>query len=134
MTSAARRLAVRFDEAVWQEAIRGFSREPLQIATSARHAAERRGIALADVHPCQAVGPDGTQLAGCAKLYLPLGDAPPSERPMAFVLRLARVPDAALVWIFIAFGHRHPGPGVRSVYERAHRQLHGRFPARSDSE
>jgi hypothetical protein len=29
MASAARRLAVRFDEAVWREAVRGFSREPL---------------------------------------------------------------------------------------------------------
>jgi hypothetical protein len=28
------------------------------------------------------------------------------------------------------FGHRHPRPGVRSVYEHAHRQFHGRFPAR----
>jgi hypothetical protein len=62
-----------------------------------------------------------------------LGDAPPSERPMAFVLRLARAFDGTLAWIFVAFGHRHPGPGVRSVYERAHRQLHGRFPPRGDS-
>src|SRR4051812_18164975 len=133
MTSAARRLAARFDEAVWQEAIRGFSREPLQIATSARRTTERRGIALADLRPCQAVGADGTQLTGCAKLYLPLGDAPPSERPMAFVLGLARAQDGTLAWIFVAFGHRHPGPGVRSVYERAHRQLHGRFPGRGES-
>lgn len=133
MTSSTRRLAVHFDEAVWQEAVRGFSREPLRIATSARLTAERRGIALADLRPCQTVGPDGTHLAGCAKLYLPLGDAPPSERPMAFVLRLARTPDGTLAWIFIAFGHRHPGPGVRSVYERAHRQMHGRFPDRGES-
>jgi hypothetical protein len=124
---------VRFDEAIWHEAVRGFSREPLQVATSARRAIERRGIALADVRPCQAIGPDGTQLVGCTKLYLPLGDAPPSERPMAFVLRLARTPAGRLEWIFVAFGYRHPGPGVRSVYERAHRQLHGRFPDRGDS-
>ncbi|MGI8730114.1 MAG: hypothetical protein ACR2LK_09030 [Solirubrobacteraceae bacterium] len=129
MSSAARRLAVRFDEAVWNEAVRGFSGEPLQVATSARLAAARRGIALADVRPCEAGGPDGTEVAGCAKLYLPLlADAPPSERPFAFVLRLARGADGALFWIFVAFGHRHPRPGVRSVYERAHRQLHGRFP------
>jgi hypothetical protein len=99
MTSAARRLTVRFEEAVWQEAIRGFSREPLQIAMSARRIAERHGIALADVHPCEAIGPDGTQLVGCAKLYLPLGDGPPSERPMAFVLRLARAQDGMVAWI-----------------------------------
>ncbi len=130
MAPAARRLAVRFDETVWHEAVRGFSREPLQIATSARLAAERDGIALAEVLPCEAAGPDGTQLAGCAKLYLPLGDAPPSERPFAFVLQLTRAQDGTLVWTFVAFGHRHPRPGVRSVYERAHRQLHGRFPER----
>ena len=41
MTSAARRLPVRFDDVVWREATRRFSREPLQIATSARVAAER---------------------------------------------------------------------------------------------
>jgi hypothetical protein len=131
MASAARRLTVRFDEAVWHEAVRGFSREPLQIATSARLTAERRGVGVADVLPCEALGPDGTELAGCAKLYLPLlPDAPPSERPFAFVLQLTRDPNATIVWIFVAFGHRHPRPGVRSVYERAHRQLHGRFPDR----
>src|SRR3954447_8152828 len=130
MTSATRRLAVRFDEAVWREGIRGFSREPLHIATSARLAAERHGVALAEVLPCEAAGPEGTRLAGCAKLYLPLADTPPSERPFAFVLRLARAADGTLVWVFVAFGHRHPRPGVRSVYERAHRQLHGRFPER----
>lgn len=81
MGAAQRRLAVRFDEAVWREAVRGFSRRPLEIATSARSEAERRGIALAAVIPCEPLGPDGTALAGCAKLYLPAGDDPPSERP-----------------------------------------------------
>jgi hypothetical protein len=123
-----RRLTVRFDEAVWREAVRGFSGGPLGIATSARSNAERRGVALTDVLPCEARGPDGTALAGCAKLYLPVGDTPPSERPFAFVLQLARDTDSTLVWVFVAFGHRHPRVGVRSVYERAHRQLHGRFP------
>lgn len=131
MGAAQRRLAVRFDEAVWREAVRGFSRRPLEIATSARSDAERRGIALAAVIPCEPLGPDGTALAGCAKLYLPAGDDPPSERPFAFVLQLAREPDSTLVWVFVAFGHRHPRGGVRSVYERAHRQVHGRFPEQS---
>lgn len=130
MGAAQRRLAVRFEEAVWREAVRGFSRGPLDIATNARSETERRGVALADVLPCEALVPDGTALAGCAKLYLPVGDAPPSERPFAFVLQLAREMDSTLVWVFVAFGHRHPEVGVRSVYERAHRQLHGRFPER----
>ncbi len=126
----ARRLAVRFDEAVWREAVRGFSGRPLELATSARTTVEQHGIVLPDVRPCEAEGPDGTRLAGCAKLYLPFVDAPPSERPFAFVLQLARDVDATLVWVFVAFGPRHPGAGVRTVYERAHRQLHGRFPDR----
>ena len=90
MATAQRRLAVRFDEAVWREAVRGFSREPLEIATSSRNNVERQGVALADLLPCEERGPDGSALGGCAKLYLPTGDAPPSERPFAFVLRLAR--------------------------------------------
>jgi hypothetical protein len=128
MPAIQRRLPVRFDEAVWQEAVRGFSGTALRVATSARAATERAGVPLADVLPCDAHGPDSTELAGCAKLYLPLGDARPSARPFAFVLHLARDADSSLVWVFLAFGYRHPRPGVRSVYERAHRQLHGRFP------
>jgi hypothetical protein len=127
MPAGERRLEVRFDEAVWREAVRGFSRQPRQIAGTARAAMERDGVTLADLRPCEAAGPDGTILAGCAKLYVPIGDAPPSQRPFAFVLQLAREGET-LAWVFVAFGPRHPRPGVRSVYDRAHRQLHGRFP------
>jgi hypothetical protein len=123
-----RRLAVRFDDAVWREAIRGFSGRSLEVATSARARVEQQGVALSELRPCEAAGPRGTRLAGCVKLYLPLAEAPASERPFAFILQLARGAEAELVWIFVAFGHRHPGKGVRTVYERAHRQLHGRFP------
>lgn len=124
----AHRLTVAFDEPVWREATRGFSGRALEIATSARTQAEQRGVALAEVLPCEELGPDGTMLAGCAKLYLPFAEAPASERPFAFVLQIARNEKAELVWVFVAFGPRHPGAGVRSVYERAHRQLHGHFP------
>src|SRR5215217_1910779 len=119
MQSGRRRLPVRFHDPVWREAIRGFSGRPLEIATSARATLEDRGVALADVTPCAANGPYRTRLAGCAKLYLPATDAPPSERPLAFILQLARDTDGELVWVFVAYGHRHPARGVRSVYERA---------------
>ncbi|HWH24042.1 MAG TPA: hypothetical protein VNW68_04005, partial [Candidatus Limnocylindria bacterium] len=56
---------------------------------------------------------------------------PAVRGPFAFVLQLARERDSTLVWVFVAFGHRHPRARVRSVYERAHRQLHGRFPEQS---
>jgi len=104
MGTAQRRLAVRFDEAVWREAVRGFSRGPLEVATSARRLR-------------QAVSARRRRPAVKATLRLR-----PAARPGA---------DSTLVWVFVAFGHRHPRGGVRSVYERAHRQLHGRFPEQS---
>jgi hypothetical protein len=33
-----------------------------------------------------------------------------------------------LVVVLLAFGERHPSPGTRSVYERAHKRVHGRYP------
>lgn len=122
------RIAVRFNDAVWREAIRGFAGRSLAVATAAREHLEDHGVVLSALRPCEKLGPDRTELAGCAKLYLPAGDRPPSERPFALVLQLARDQEERLAWTFLAFGPRHPGPGVRSVYERAHRQLHGRFP------
>lgn len=49
--------------------------------------------------------------------------------PFGFVFQLAQDPDGSLVWNFLAFGERHPeNSATRTVYERAHRRLHGRFP------
>lgn len=126
---AAPQLGVRFDELVWREATRGFSRHRLEIATSSRALLERRGVRFDELLPCLALGPDRSELAGCAKLYLPISDEPASQRPFAFIVQLARdIGTAELAWVFVAFGERHPTAGVRSVYERAHRQLHGQFP------
>lgn len=126
--AARRRLGVRFDERVWADATRGFTGQSLDVAARARRALEEEGVALDQLLPCESPGPDGTELSGCAKLYLPVGEEPPSQRPFAFVLQLARDAAGDLVFVFIAFGPRHPGQGVRNVYERAHRQLHGKFP------
>lgn len=123
-----RRIAVRFHERVWREAIRGFSGKALEVATASRQRVEDDGVPLLWLRPCEPIGPDLTELAGCAKLYLPLGDAPPSQRPFGFVFQLARSRDGPPELVFVAFGPRHPRPGIRSVYERAHRQIHGRFP------
>lgn len=64
------------------------------------------------MRPCEAIGPDRTQLIGCVKLYLPLDDAPPSERAMAFVLRLARGQDGTLAWI--------SSPSAIAIQDRAY--------------
>ncbi len=127
MSAADRRLPVRFDEPLWQEVLDRLTREHRQIASAARSVVDRGGVALSDVRACAANGTDGTELAGCAKLYPPVSDGPPSLRPFGFVLRL-RHDDNGFYWAFVAFGPRHPRPGVHSVYERAHRQLHGAFP------
>lgn len=127
MSAPARRLSVIFDEAVWTHAVDGFSTENRQLARTARTRLERSGLALDDVRACAAERRDRTKLAGCVKLYLPMRDEPPSQRPFAFVFSLHKRSDE-LVWNFVAFGPRHPRSGVRSVYERAHRQLHGAFP------
>jgi len=44
------------------------------------------------------------------------------------VFQLIQKPDDSLAWNLIAFGERHPADGrTRSVYERAHKRLHGRY-------
>lgn len=127
MSAGDRRLPVRFDDPLWQSVLDRLTRGDRQTASTARSTVERDGVALSEVRPCAAHGPDGTELAGCAKLYLPVIAGPASQRPFGFVLALRR-DESGFYWAFVAFGPRHPRPGVRSVYERAHRQLHGRFP------
>jgi hypothetical protein len=85
--------------------------------------------ATLDLQKCEAEGDEGTGLPGCMKVYVPLGHAGASEAPFGFVFQLAQDPDGSLVWNYIAFGERHPdNPLTRSVYERAHKRLHGRYP------
>ena len=83
----------------------------LEVAGSTRKRLELEGLALSDARACEADGADGTRLAGCAKVYLPLGEAAASERPFGLVVQLARDEQRELVWVFVAFGPRHPRPG-----------------------
>lgn len=72
---------------------------------------------------------DGTSLTGCVKIYVPLGKDGASEAPYGFVFELEMRSDGTLGLDFLAFGVRHPrNERSRSVYERAHRRLHGRYP------
>jgi hypothetical protein len=45
-----------------------------------------------------------------------------------FELIASRGPKPAFSLRLLAFGEGHPRPGSRSVYERAHKRLHGRYP------
>lgn len=63
------------------------------------------------------------------KLYVPLGKQGPSDAPYGFVFRLQQERDGRLSLNLLAFGERHPdNPVTRTVYERAHKRLHGRYP------
>lgn len=121
---------LRFDREEWREEV-----ERLDERSLARVQAERArreieaGTAILNWQRCEAAGEGGTSLPGCKKLYVPLGTQGASEAPFGFVFQLAQDPDGSLVWNFIAFGERHPdNPNTRSVYERAHKRLHGRYP------
>lgn len=120
-------VAVSFDDKLWRESVeRRFRPEVVTVAITARDQLERRGLLGAEVDRVyEEVGPKGTRLKGCVKVYVPLGESA-SRAPFGMALQLRD--DGTLA--FIAFGRRHTGPGERDVDERAHRQIHGQFPDR----
>lgn len=132
MRSSGKKLApapISFGSSEWGEEVERYAPN-----ASARLRAEvaRREIEAGRVklawRPCEAEGSHGTRLPGCRKLYIPLGQEGSSAAPWGLVFQLART-GRGLVWNFIAFGERHPeNPSTRSVYERAHKRLHGRYP------
>jgi hypothetical protein len=115
---------------VWQEEVHRFDKgSPVrQAAESGRRRLETERPSAGWL-PCEAEGPGGTGLPGCVKLYLPLGREP-SAAPYGFVFELiaSRGPKPVFSLRLLAFGERHPRPGTRNVYERAHKRRHGRYP------
>jgi hypothetical protein len=128
----ARRLAVRIDPTVWEEEVGRFAAgSPGRIAERERGALERDGIELSSLLPCEAEGGEGTRLERLVKAYVPLGERSPSERPFGFVFSPAMGREGPYVEL-VAFGERHPTrSATRSVYERAHKRLHGATPTSS---
>ncbi len=123
-------VSIQFDREEWREEV-----ERLDERAVSRIQAERArreidgGKATVNLQKCEADGEGGTRLPGCVKLYVPLGREGASEAPFGFVFQLAQDSDGSLVWNFLAFGERHPdNPATRTVYERAHKRLHGRYP------
>jgi hypothetical protein len=121
---------VRFEAEVWDEEV-----GRLRPGSAMRQAAEAARARL-EAEPtaarwlaCEAERPGQPLLPRCLKLYLPLGREP-SAAPYGFVFELVatREPEPLFSLRLLAFGERHPRPGVRSVYERAHKRLHGRYP------
>ncbi len=121
---------VRFDREEWLDEVERLDRRsPARIQAERARREIEAGAATLDWQKCEAEGDDRTRLLGCVKLYVPLWRQGASEAPFGFVFQLAQNRDGSLVWNFIAFGERHPGnQQTRSVYERAHKRLHGRYP------
>lgn len=116
-----------FDSGVWDEEVDRLDRGSLahRSAVQARRAIERPGARVA-LRACDPRGSDGTRLAGHAKAYVPL-DVEPSRARFGFVFLLATGGDGRVMAWLAAYGERHPANG-RSVYQRAHKRLHGRYP------
>lgn len=126
-------VSVRFRSPAWEEEVERLdSRSPARIQAERARREIEGGKATLAWKRCEAERSDGIELAGCSKLYVPLDAEGASAAPYGFVFRLAKTGDNTLVWNFIAFGERHPeNPSTRSVYERAHKRLHGRYPDQS---
>lgn len=123
--------SIKFGAEEWQEEV-----ERYKPSSSARVQAQKArkeidaGAAKLDWKRCRVESEDGSGLPGCQKLYVPLGKQGASDAPYGFVFQLVQNEDKSLAWYMIAFGERHPSnPQTRSVYERAHKRLHGRYPA-----
>jgi hypothetical protein len=122
------RIPVRISPRVWQEEVERLTpRSPARIAAERdRRRLEAAGLAVSELRRCRNDDATGTRLDGLFKLYVPIRAAPPSERPYGFVL--SPHADDGVYLAIVAFGERHPPKGTRSVYERAHKRLHGHYP------
>jgi len=120
------RVAVKIDPDVWRDEVERFdARSSARLtAQRERRQLEAEGVPLGQLQRCGDLGDDQTRLPGLVKVYVPIIDAAPSERPYGMVFS----PEPGPLLVFVAFGERHPRPGTRSVYERAHKRLHGRYP------
>jgi hypothetical protein len=122
---------IYFGSKEWTEEVERFrSKSPARLQAQRARRGIEAGRAELGWRRCRAQGaPDGTSLSGCVKLYVPLGKAGPSDAPYGFVFRLQQESDGSLSLNLVAFGERHPdNPATRTVYERAHKRLHGRYP------
>jgi hypothetical protein len=124
-------IAIQFGADEWQEEVERYrpSAIPRARAQTARRAIEA-GSARLNWRRCRPEdGPSGTRLPHCLKVYVPLDKEGASAAPYGFVFELQRTSDDSLKLNFLAFGERHPeNERTKSVYARAHKRLHGRYP------
>jgi hypothetical protein len=122
MAPDRRRLPVHFSALAWQLDLEATTAAGAEVARAARRGFARHGVPLDELRPCASEHPSGTSLENCLKVYLP---APDGRFGMVFefVIRRSR-PELA----YLGFGVRHHpcGSHAPTVYEIAHRRLHGK--------
>ncbi len=121
MPANPRRIPARIDPATWTEDIGCTGAADRAGIEAAKRRYERSGVPLTELRPCDAEGRDGTELPDCVKAYLP---APAGRFGMVFSVDRA---STGLTFVYLAFGARHQphGSNARTVYQLAHRRLHG---------
>jgi hypothetical protein len=119
--SDSRTFPVRFDDDAFAEDLVHASRAGRAVGERERARLERDGIAVAALRACEPQARDGTQLPRCVKTYAPAPDG-----AWGIVFRGERSQDGTPTLLCLAFGLRHPrAPWQPSVYQVAHRRLHG---------
>jgi hypothetical protein len=109
-----------FDEDVWAEEVGRFTATGRAHASAgaARAQIERRGASIA-VRPCESEGADGTLLAGCAKVYVPI-DVEPSLAPYGFVFVIrAETLGGRVLLRLVAYGPPTPARPLPRPVRRA---------------
>ncbi|HEV3320681.1 MAG TPA: hypothetical protein VG147_00635 [Solirubrobacteraceae bacterium] len=119
---------VGFDEAVWKEDLRSSTDAGRTAAASKRAELERDGQPIDELLACDTEAQDGTSLPNCVKTYVPWPDG-----KWGIVYLIARDPNTGRLSLdVLSFGVRHhpQGSHAPTVYERAHRRMHGQPPRR----
>jgi hypothetical protein len=127
---------VFFSEDAYAEDILRCGRNGAAVLRETRSRYEREGVEIATLRSCEAEERDGTKLPGCFKVYLPV----PAGK-FGMVLRFTIPKKAAKRGSqdakrrkkeaprlrSLAFGIRHhpKGSHAETVYQVAHRRLHG---------
>lgn len=115
------RVPVAFSESAFNEDLKRTTEAGVEIAQSGRRRYEQEGAPRNLLRHCEAEGQDGTALPQCLKIYLP----EPAGR-FGMVFKAVGV-ESRLRLDFLAFGVRHHprGSNAPTVYQFAHRRLHG---------
>jgi hypothetical protein len=115
---------VLFNEGAFAEDTMRSGRAGAEALREARSQFERDGFEIKTLRRCDPEGRDGTKLPACFKVYLP---APNGKFGMVF--RFVRDGEG-LALRYLAFGVRHHprDSNALTVYEIAHRRLHGQLP------